>query len=422
MAKNTLNMALKDIGNVLKLREDIDPDLRVTKHIRSNLATVDIIPVDYNLRLDSINIKADKMAVAYDFLTPMQVFQDLCSHYDLDDGFGGIRLWLTDETQAYEDFSHSFDNNIIEDAVNTLSGMGKQMRQILRSTGNSNVLNSILDQGPEIVGNAARSAGNFASGLLPGSGNTNTRLGQDTGGSASLAQQLTDIVAGTAKTAASVVLQGKQVSLPKIWQTSEYKPTFTMNLKLVAPYGSKTAIKHYIVEPLLYLLLLASPRTNDGLSYGLHQPVRLKGYGMSNVNLGAIDNIQIRRGGRETAYNVWKQPLIVEVAVSVMPLSDGFAVMEPNGPKDIATFNDADRVYDENITETPAITTLGNVIQSLRPAPDDVVNQDNAVSNLGVSDSFSPEASIGSEGNTRTPTRASESTITTSEASNIMNT
>ncbi len=396
--------ALKDIGNVLKLRDEIDPDLRVTKHIRANLATVDIIPVDYNLQLGAVNRKNGGMAIVYDFLTPMRVYEKICKHYNLPGSYGGIRLWLTDETQAFEDFSQSFDNNIIETAVNTLSGIGNQLKHIIKSVGNSNAIHdAIFKDGPKIAGSFTRDIANG--------------LGLDkisTGDPNTVGSKLSDILSGGAETAAEIVLQGKQVSLPKIWKTSEYKPTFTMNLKLVAPYGHPECIKHFITQPLLHLMILSSPRSTDGLSYGLFQPVRIKGYGMANVNLGAIDNIQIRRGGRETAYNVYKQPLILDVSINVIPLSDGFAVMDHYGPKDIATFNEASKPYAENITETPAITTLGNIIQSLRPAPDDVVNQNAAFTEISQNPNFSENAS---------PTRAvppQESRTTTEQSTAVM--
>ena len=128
---------------------------------------------------------------------------------------------------------------------------------------------------------------------------------------------------------------------------------------------------------LIYLLLLSSPESNDGLSYGLYQPVKIKAYGTSNINLGAITSISLRRGGRESSYNVYKQPLQIDVGINVMSLTSGFAFLS-DGLTDVATMDDASTEYSENANGSPAITTIGNMIQSLRPAPQEIVNQNSA--------------------------------------------
>ena len=56
---------LYNVGNHLALREEIDPDFRVTKIIRSNLSVVDLIPVDYSLMWQSIFDKK-QYAISYD--------------------------------------------------------------------------------------------------------------------------------------------------------------------------------------------------------------------------------------------------------------------------------------------------------------------------------------------------------------------
>lgn len=365
---DTQSVEMKDIGNILSFRNAIDQDKRVTKHIRSNLATVDLIPVDYTLKMDVLTRK--EMAVEYDFETPIAVYQAICENYKLDNSYGGIRLWLTDDTQSFEEYSHHFSQNTIERGINSLSGRGRELRQILQSTGNSSKVNQMFDRGGEIAQGMVESGVQSISGAISGAMGF-VQTGQD----AALKQQIEEAVVGAASTAASIVFQGKQVSLPKIWSGSEFQPTLTLNLKLVSPYGHKEAIAKYIIEPLLYILILSAPRSTDGLSYGLYQPIKIKGYGLSNINLGAVTSVSIRRGGRSTSYNVWKQPLILDVAISAMPLCGGFAVMEP-GVEDVANFeDDAHRDYNENKATSPAITTVGNVIQSLRPAPVDVVEQ-----------------------------------------------
>lgn len=380
--------SLKDIGNYLGLRNAIDQEHRVTKYIRSNLATVDIIPVDYSLSLNSINktyAEGGKYAIEYDFASAIDKYKSICTWYKLDGNYGGLRLWLTDDTQSSEDFKHQFDNNIIESGINSLSGMGRSLRQIVQSTGTSqNTLNQISSKLQEV---AVAGTTKVATGLMD-------TIGGMTGMDKEMSGALGSAISSLGKTAASIVFEGKQLSLPRIWKQSMYSPSVTFNIKLVSPYGSKEAVKYFIINPLLYILILASPRTKDGLSYGLFQPVRIKGYGISNINLGAIENVSIRRGGKDTSYNVWKQPLTVDVALSVRPLTDGFAVME-KGCNDVANFEAASWDYGETSSGSPAITTLGNVIQSFRPAPKDVVDSNN-IEGAGTTNYSKPKFTPGS--------------------------
>lgn len=357
---------MKNIGNCLALRTAIDPSHRATKYIRSYLGTVDIVPVDYTLSLNVLNQDAGGWAVEYNFESAIAKYKEICGHYNLPKTYSGLRLWLTDDTQAHEEFKHQFDNNIIENAINKISGFGRSIRQLVQSTGvNDNVMNSMRSKLQNTVGNATQEGVKYIGDLLG-------KYKKGTEGA--FLQQIENAVTQGVKTAAGIVFEGKQVSLPRIWKSSEYAPVVTFNIKLVAPYGHKEAIKTFIINPILYLLILTAPRSKDGLSYGLYQPVRVKGYGITNINLGAIDSVTIKRGGKATSYNVWKQPLTVDVAISVRPLADGFAVME-KGFNDIANFDAADWDYDEQATGSPAITTIGNVIQSFRPAPPEVVNQ-----------------------------------------------
>lgn len=353
---------LKDIGNVLSMRETIDPGLRVTKYIRSYLGVVDIVPIDYVLKLNVLNKKNGGWAVEYDYENGISKYKKILGNYKLDP-YSGLRLWLTDDSQAYDEISQHFDNNIIEEGLNTLTGKARSFSALFQSGKSTDLLNTISKDAEQLLRTKAADLARSSGAVIAGIGGYD----QD------MQTKIEEMVAGATGTAADIIFEGKQISLPRIWKGSNYNPTLNLNIKLISPYGHKTAIKHYIINPLLYILLLAVPRSSDGLSYGQFQPIKLKGYGMSNINLGAIVNVSIRRGGKETVYNVWKQPLILEVALTIRPLADGFACMDET--PDIANFDHADQDYNENAGGAPIITTVGNMIQSLRPAPRSVVEQ-----------------------------------------------
>ena len=74
--KGAKHTGLRDVGNILSLREAIDPQLRITKYIRSYLATVDIIPVEYLLKLNVLNKKNGGWAVEYDYETGIEKYKN----------------------------------------------------------------------------------------------------------------------------------------------------------------------------------------------------------------------------------------------------------------------------------------------------------------------------------------------------------
>jgi hypothetical protein len=349
---------LVDIGNVLKLRKVIDDEYRITNHIRSHLAAVDIIPLDYQLHLADLN--KERWGVSYEFEKAIEEYQKVCANYGLTNNYGGVRLWLTDDTVAVDEYANQYEANVIETAMSSLSGVSqtiKTLKSVTHSTGTSGTARDSYE-------GITDGATGMVEGVIKGS------LGLFPDGK--LRQALETNAIAAARTAGEIVFKGKHISLPKIWKSSTYTPSLTLTIKLTSPYGSPVAIKEYITRQLLYLLALVSPRTNDGLTYGFSRPVRVQGYGLTNINLGYVESVSIRRGGRDVAYNVFKQPLTLDVMVSVKPLTDGFAACDTL--TDVATIHDADKPYTPGGTKAPAITTLGNVIQSLRPAPTNVTD------------------------------------------------
>jgi hypothetical protein len=128
----------------------------------------------------------------------------------------------------------------------------------------------------------------------------------------------------------NMLYEGRTLSLPKIYKTSTYTPSLSLNVRLISPYGSPKSIKKHVVEPLVYLLLLASPSTTDGLTYGKGTFLKVKCYGSADINLGYIENISIKRGGSDVTFNKHGQPLFVDVSITIKSAFSGFAAVEHN--------------------------------------------------------------------------------------------
>ena len=85
----------------------------------------------------------------------------------------------------------------------------------------------------------------------------------------------------------------------------------------------------------MYLICASSPVTYNGTSYGFPPLWRIEAEGMQTIPLGGISTISIARGGNDTLFNQWNQPLNVDVRLSIESIIDGFAVgIGPDGSKD----------------------------------------------------------------------------------------
>ena len=343
-----------EMGNSIKLREDIDQQQRITNHIRSNLSTIDLIPTNYQLSLQNVN--KGNWGIKYDVAGGIKNFKKALNAYGGDiAGASGLRLWLTDDSVVSDSFSNNFNKNIIESGVDSLSGLTTGIRSIGKALGNDNKMG-------DGIKTKAKAGADYMAGAA-------TKLMTS---DVELAKAIEGAVGSATDAMADVIFDGKHISLPKIWTSTTYAPTLTVTVKLVSPYGSKEAIKAFIIEPIVALLALTSPQSNDGVTYGLSQPIQVKGYGITNMNLACIQNVSIRRGGRETAFNIYKQPLILDVMLTIAPLADGFAAICDKG-KDIASLDDATTPMGAGGTQSgPAFTTIGNIINSLRPAAQEV--------------------------------------------------
>lgn len=133
-------------------------------------------------------------------------------------------------------------------------------------------------------------------------------------------------------------LLGIQTALPKLWSRSDYNNTSSFTIKLVSPSGAEEDIDKYIVEPLLTLILAASPITFDGVSYGFPPLWSIKADGIIDMNLAAITAIVITRGGQDTVFNRYNQPTNIDIRMTVEPLVSGFAT--PLGSKYLSSYPD----------------------------------------------------------------------------------
>jgi hypothetical protein len=341
------------IGRNLYLPDKIDPNGTVNKDLRKGLKYVDLIPMRFRIDYASLYTPSsnnvlgpENLLIKLDPDEAMGLFEKTCGAYNLTRK-KAIRLLINDETTMQESFTNTYNPNKLGEMINKIP---EATSPLIQSASGSTLLNKAIGEGGSAV-----SA--FLQDLLskfPG----------------------TESASGMAKSGAGIAVnlfQGKRISLPDIWYKSDYSAGFSLSVKLISPYGSKHSIANYVIKPLMYLLILACPTTDDGLTSWLPNYVYVNAYGVANMFLAYIDNISIRRGGHDTSYNIYKQPLSIDVQISFKPALPGFATISGiQNIRPLTTFIDAMEPADESVprTNVPGMVTLDNIINSLRPFND----------------------------------------------------
>lgn len=332
----------KDIGNPIQLNNEADRNGRITSKLRGYMNKIDLLPIQFSLTIPNpdqldANTNTATKAIEYKFDEAIQQYQKNCESY-ISSGkkYSGVRIWTTTDAQFQEDVSNTFEVNVIEDKLNSLIKSGQTLRDLASSVGKG---------GEKISGGFGISMNN-----------------------------------GFTGTAAGAIIEGKHISLPKIWKSSSYSPTLNLNVRLISPYGDSKSIRLHVLEPLVYLLALGSPTSRDGITYGNVGYVRVCAYGISNINLGYIENISIVRGGSDMTFNKYSQPLFVDLNISIKSAFDGFALVEGEGVK-VDTI-DSTFATSQDLQIQSGIASVGNIIKSFQKRSVD--RNDSAISTTSI--------------------------------------
>ncbi len=333
-----------EIGRISVLRKEIDQihgnnaHGTITTELNKRMSVIDLIPcsftVPYGTAIENFNAADLKPTIEY--TKAIEFYQKVCAGYGLE-AYEFLRIYLTDLTTVTDDMQSEYQKNILDETLDsvTSSRIG-QMFQTKYNLGESLGTNepgraeSILSQIP--------------------SSNLKTII----------------------NAVDEVLTHGSRVSFPKIWSNSTFNPNLQCVIKLVSPYGHPKAINEFIIKPLSYLLILLTPSTTNGLTTHRPQYLTLKSYGLSNLTLCQPKAISIRRGGDDTSYNAFKQPLSIEISLQFEAVTEGFACFDDvNNPEEKifdSTNNIGIKSFEDDFSQPSAIfPTLKSMVNSFRP-------------------------------------------------------
>lgn len=304
------------IGRPCKFNKVVDPYNRFGNYLRSKMSVIDLIPVDYGVDLKRMtemvagandsetNNKVSIYSIGYQ--EKIALYKRLCTYHGLKE-YVGVRLFTTDDTTASDTIQVQYKDSTFQGLSDSLSSAGQSYRDAANSLLGSHskeFSDKVISAGTELASEATASLG----------GN----------------QGLQELMKGVASVAGDMVMKGNKMTFPKIWQSSTYNGNLSVNVRLVSPYGHPKAVKEFILKPLSYLILLSAPQTINGVTFGGSIPITIKAYGLNYTVLGSISSMTFRRGGSDSSFNLYRQPLTIDISIEFQTLFDAFAVFDPS--------------------------------------------------------------------------------------------
>ena len=391
-----------EIGRPIGIRSELDYNNILRNRILSKMSIIDLVPVDAGIdfiKAGDAAMKGDAKGAVSNFVPKimhskaMEEFGKLCSTYGLPNA-AGVRLYLVDESTVVNEIRNEFSDNLFQSVANRISEWGQQIYQAGKSA------STMYDESVDTIVNALTQQAK----KVPGA---NSTIGQ------------TAIKA--TKNLVSMAIKGTRISLPKIWSDSSYQTQASCVVKLVSPYGSPKAILNYVAKPLLALLLLSSAVSDDGVSYGYPRLITIYAYGLDKILMGAVDSISIRRGGADTSFNKYRQPLSVDVSITFTTIIHGYAALKQQTPGEHDVLSNFTEFVEDpsQLSETTLslLSTPGKLIDSLRPV--NLVNYESQTNRGFIS--LQQPVPQQQEAETETPSIDRQSDTTTSASSAIRN-
>lgn len=280
--------SVAEIGKPFKFATTVDPLDRGYRFLATRMNVIDLYPCNYALNYlynNSSKKSMFKYGIGYD--KAMEKYRKMCTDYlGLLNPPSALRIFLTDDTTTTDGIVTEYTDNFFQKKADDLSNKLQNFTALGTSLSSAG-MHSAVDK------------------VLADSINTDKIVGYVSGG-LGLSQKASDslgtVIEGL-KQGAAIVLKGNKLSLPKIWQNSSYRPTFSISTKLFSPYGSPKAVQEYIVKPLTMILLMSTPQSDDMISYNRPFAVTVRSWGTSFLTLAGITSVTLQRGGSDSVYS-----------------------------------------------------------------------------------------------------------------------
>ena len=231
---------------------------------------------------------------------------DSSSIEDLFTSYNFVQFFIDSDISYSESMSNEHSESMIKSAIiNNAQNIFKELSFISSSVGMEG-LQSFLTDSADSLTNA---------------------LGSAFGGTSSqFTRALGDII-----NISGNLVQGENIIMPNVYQSSSYSKSYTFTVHLKTPYGTKFGYFMDICVPLMHLIALGIPKQTTSNTYG--SPFLVKAYceGVFTCNMGIVQNISITRG-INSAFSADGLPTEVDVSVTIDDLYSDLSMSPQNAP------------------------------------------------------------------------------------------
>ena len=286
------------IGKVPGYNNMIDPHGDYESVKLQNLTIVDFIPVVP--RVDVTKIKDINNAINQAIKVPVNssyLYNTINKHSQYikswKGGYTGIRMLATADSAINNSTSHTYGDSIVSKLANSMADMFKKANW------------------------RGFSIGNVIEGIKKGSQAYNELTGNQ--------YDISDT-----ENRATSIAAGHHMHLPNMWENSTTNDILQLSIKLTSPSGDPKSIERYITDPLILLYIMSAPTSVTGMDFGTPFVYQVHAYGQGVYKLAGISNINFDRGGADVKYNIYQQPMTVNVRITVEPLLKDSGVLLDN--------------------------------------------------------------------------------------------
>jgi len=221
---------------------------------------------------------------------------------------------------------------------NTLSSINNIMTQLVgdyayMSNGNWNTFTSMLENNLKAI------LGNFANPIISaasGAKNAFSKVYDSTKHALNKAGAKTEQTESIMKD----LFSGYKADLPKIWKNSTNNKQLTVKISLYSTIDNNEALTDRVTVPYGIILLLSSPRSSKSYLYKWPFVVKAKLPGFADIQLGAITDVQITKGGTQGVKSYNEKYLAIDISLTITPLyNTQFIVSSGQIPKSMLTVN-----------------------------------------------------------------------------------
>jgi len=279
-----------------------------------------------------------------------------------------VQFYVDPSSAATESMSNASQQSFIKGAVDTGSGMMREINFLSNSVGTGVITNgaeSLMESVLDPLGDVVSLGGNWAFGnILNNIFSVGTR-----------------------------VIKGENIILPDVYQSSEYGVDYTLDIHLRSPYGNKFSRFMDVIVPLLHLIALCLPRQATSNTYGSPFLVKVHYPGVFDCNLGLVESLSINIPSNEDAWNNDGLPMEAHCQLRIKDLYSDLTMSPANEPalfhnntsliNYLATLSGLSLIEPQTTTKLEMI--LNNLTASMRDIPDNAMTLVSDAINRGLS-------------------------------------